>query len=81
MRIKFDNKLPYVNESDYNLINQTNIDMYIDTSDKARKSMSLNFTWQVVSMKAFNIDFQLEFDSPIDISPEIPFDTLVFSAN
>ena len=55
--------------------------MYISPEYKENKYKSLNFTWTYVSMQAKEMEFQLEFESPIDISPFLPYDTLYFTTS
>ena len=75
MKVRFVQPIPSMNAS---LINQTHIRMFIEPTNKDDKNLNLNFTWNCTKMNATLMQFKLDFENPVDISPYLPFDTIFF---
>ena len=75
MKVRFIEPLPYMNVS---LVNETHIKMFISPTNKEDTTVNLNFTWNCTQMNATLMQFQLDFDKPVDVSPNLPFDTIFF---
>ena len=59
------------------LLNSSNIQMYVVPSAKDSE-VDLNFTWKCTKLEQKEMQFQLNFSTPVDVSPLYPRDTLFF---
>ena len=55
--------------------------MYIEPTYLGKVNVNLNFTWNCTQVNETLMQFKLDFENPVDISPYLPFDTIIFATS
>jgi hypothetical protein len=81
MKIEFNDVL--FDKVNVSMLNKTHIEMYIKPAANREtlagfKLSQVNFTWKCVKAKNNSMDFNLTFESPLEVSPLIEQDQLIF---